>query len=248
MPAKLRKWYQLFIAFGTMTVVGVIALALRVISLGLLTHFNRKYLVAGTSKLILQLLGIKLILPDQKIFPKEPCFYTFNHNSSLDLFALTAMGFTNARFLLSEKTLKIIPLTIMALSIGVMYIPQKHHKKRRIRFFEKTEKMILKRKVSVFGSSEGVHQHKHGIAPFNRGVYHMATITRVPVVLLFIDIPEESNPLNSYRSFKNGLIRIECIGILDTVNWAIEDIDKNKEIAREIFVKKFNETFHTNIS
>ena len=121
---------------------GALALLLRILSLGKLTDFNRKYLVAGSSRLVLYLMGIKLIAPPASAFPKDPVFYTFNHNSYLDILILTALGLPNNRFLLSEKTLKFIPLTLSALGIGTLYIPLK-----------KAREMVSRRRACAVSAS-----------------------------------------------------------------------------------------------
>ena len=59
--------------------------------------------------MILKAIGMKLKLPVNIPVKSGKYLYTFNHNSYLDIFALTALGLTDTIFLLSEKTIKIIP-------------------------------------------------------------------------------------------------------------------------------------------
>lgn len=241
MSFSLKNITQLTAVFTTMTITGSIALLLRILSFGYLTDFNRRYFIPWSSRCTLTLAGMRLVLPEKRALPEGNYFITFNHNSYLDIFALTALGYTHTHFLLSEKTLKIFPLTLSALSIGILYIPEKKHKVRRLRFFERLEQKINTEKVSIAGSSEGVHDHHHGIDKFNRGVYHMATVCRLNIIPLFINVPKESNPFNKYKSFKRGTLQVEILGIIDTKHWRLEDLDANKEMVREIYVKKFNE-------
>ena len=70
------------------------------------------------SRFILLIIGCKYVIPSVKEFPKTPVFYTFNHNSNLDIFLLTGIGLTNIRYLLSEKTLVYLPLILSAKAIG----------------------------------------------------------------------------------------------------------------------------------
>jgi putative phosphoserine phosphatase/1-acylglycerol-3-phosphate O-acyltransferase len=242
MSKRLKNIYQLIIVFTAMTITGSIALALRIISFGLLTNFNRKYTIAYSSKFTLWIVGIKLDLPKNNPIPKSNCFITFNHNSYLDIFALTALGYTNTIFLLSEKTLKIIPVTLSALSIGVAYIPQQKHAKRRLNFFIRLERRILKRQINVAGASEGVHNHHHGIDRFNRGVYHMAKLCNLNIIPLYINVPKESNPFNKYKYFKRGTIKIEKLDSLSTDEWTIENLDMHVKNMRNIYVNMFNQT------
>ena len=247
MSSFIKNIYQLVIVFTLMTITGSVALALRIISFGLLTNFNRKYTIAYSSKFTMWVVGIKLDLPKHNPLPKNNSFITFNHNSYLDIFALTALGYTNTVFLLSEKTLKIIPVTLSALSIGIKYIPQKKHPKRRLNFFIKLEKWIIKNKINVAATSEGVHNHHHGIDKFNRGVYHMAKLCNLSIIPLFINVPKESNPFNKYKYFKRGTIKIEILDMVSTNHWSIETLDVHVQKMRDIYVKKFNETHKENV-
>jgi putative phosphoserine phosphatase/1-acylglycerol-3-phosphate O-acyltransferase len=225
-----------------MTITGSMALVLRIISLGLLTNFNRKYFIAYSSKITMWLVGIKMDLPKENPILEGNYFITFNHNSYLDIFALTAMGWRNITFLLSEKTLKIIPLTLSALSIGIMYIPQKKHKERRMKFFHKLEKKINEKKINVAGASEGVHNHHHGIDKFYKGVYHMAKLCNLNIIPLYINVPKESNPFNKYKYFKRGEIKIEILDTVSTNEWTIENLDMHVKNMRDIYVNMFNQT------
>jgi len=247
MSTSLKNLYQLVIVFTVMTLTGLTALLLRIISLGTLTNFNRKYFIAWSSRFTMWLVGIKLDLPKENPIQQGNYFITFNHNSYLDIFALTALGYTNTVFLLSEKTIKIVPLTLSALSIGIMYIPQKKHAKRRMRFFQDLEKKIIEKKINVAGASEGVHDHHHGIDKFNKGVYHMALISKLNIIPLFIHVPKESNPFNKYKHFKRGTIRIEILNTVHTHQWQIENLDQHVQDMRNIYVKRFNETHQENI-
>ncbi len=247
MSGSIKNIAQLVMVFSTMTITGTMALLLRIVSVGYLTNFNRKYFIPWSSKLALTLVGVKLILPNNNPLQQGNYFITFNHNSYLDIFALTALGYTDTHFLLSEKTLKVIPLTLSALSIGILYIPMKINKNRRMRFFFKLEQRIKKNKVNIAGSSEGVHHHHHGIGNFNRGVYHMATICKLDIIPLFINVPKESNPFDKYKPFKRGILQVEIMDTISTKTWKIEDLDLNKEKVRALYVNKFNVTHNMNI-
>lgn len=242
MSTSLKNIYQLVIGFTLMTITGSMALILRVVSFGLLTNFNRKYFIAYSSKIIMWAVGIKLDLPQENPIKEGNYFITFNHNSYLDIFALTALGYTNTVFLLSEKTLKIIPVTLSALSIGTIYIPQKKHKERRLKFFHKLEKRIVENKINFAGASEGVHHHHHGIDRFNKGVYHMAKICGLDIIPLFINVPKESNPFDKYKYFKRGTIKIEILNTVSTSPWRIENLNLHVKEMRTIYVNKFNQT------
>ncbi|MBL7812056.1 MAG: hypothetical protein JNL57_07515 [Bacteroidetes bacterium] len=230
----------LICVFTLMSITGLAGALLRILSFGTLIPFNQKYLISWSSRVTLKMIGMQLELPDWKPSDDRLHFITFNHNSYLDIFALTALSMPNTRFLLSEKTIRIIPFTLSAIAIGVYYIPQQFRPQRRLWFFKKMEKRIKNRQVNIAGSSEGVHDHHHGIDRFNRGVYHMALVCDMVIDPLYIHIPEESNPFSKYKPFARGKIQVFKLDSVDTRGWTLEHLDAHKDSVRELYVRKFN--------
>lgn len=211
-----------------------------IISLGALRNFCAKYITRYTSRFILRIMGFKSNYPPINQFPKHQVLYTFNHNAYLDIFLLTGIGLTNSRYILSEKTLGYIPIVISALAIGTRYIPQKKHPKRRLKFFINTTEFLKRKNYSIIASAEGVHEHFHGIAPFNRGIFHMAMEAGLPIVPLFIHIPEESNMFKTGYA-KKGTFRIEILDQIETDDWSLEKLDEHVDQIRNVFVNRFNQ-------
>jgi putative phosphoserine phosphatase/1-acylglycerol-3-phosphate O-acyltransferase len=240
MQKKLVKIYRICLGFLLITIMGVVALSLRIVSLGRLTNFNRKYLVPVFSKFILLCIGIRVDNRLKLEEPERPHFYTFNHNSYLDAFILMCLGLTNTRFLMSEKMLYYLPVTLVALSIGLLYIPTKENRERRLKFFIDLAERIKRERVSIAGSSEGAVGKFNTISEFNRGVYHMALVCGMPIVAIFIHTPVESNPYHDFRPIKSGTVRMELIGIIPTARWKLENLDTHIEEVRRMYVEKFN--------
>jgi 1-acyl-sn-glycerol-3-phosphate acyltransferase len=238
MYAKIEATYKIFMAFLLMSISGIIALILKYITFGKSTNWGSKYIVASSSRLILRIIGIRAKLPRTRDYPDEQVMYTFNHNSFLDVLILTALGVPNTRFFLSEKTRKIIPLTISAMAIGVHYIPVKRDKKRRASFFERMTTKLKEGKESVFVASEGVHEFIHGIAPFNRGVYEMALQAKVPIQLIYIHIPKKTNMLQGYR-LRPGTIKVSVFDQVVTANWESKNLTTEIKKVRTKFINEF---------
>jgi 1-acyl-sn-glycerol-3-phosphate acyltransferase len=240
MQENLIVILRLLVAYSLIGASGSVALLLRVLSFGTSTDFCRRYIVGGSSRLILRLIGIRLELPPRSAFPTGQVMYTFNHNSFLDVLLVTGLGLQNTRFFLSEGTLKFIPVTISAIAIGTLYIPLQKHEARRERFFEKTTQRIMREGCSVFVSSEGVHRFVHGIAPFNHGVYRMAMEAGLPVVPVYFHIPEKVNSLEGFK-YRSGAVRIELLPAIQTSEWCQGELAEHVASVREIFFRKFNE-------
>ena len=236
----LTTIYRWVVALTIMAITGGISLVLVIISFGTLRNFCVKHIIRHSSRFILRIMGYKNLYPKLSQFPKHQVLYTFNHNAYLDVFLLTGLGLPNLRFVLSEKTWIYIPLVISALAAGTRYIPQKKHAKRRLKFFMDTTQFLIRTNYSIAASSEGVHDHFHGIAPFNRGIYHMALEANLPIVPLFIHIPKENN-MFTFEYAENGTISIEILDEISTNDWTLENLDTHINDVRKVFVKRFNQ-------
>jgi len=232
--------YRWITSLTIILITGSFALILVIISLGRLRNLCVKLIIKPSSLLTLWSIGFRGYYPPLHKFPKHQVLYTFNHNAQQDIFLLTALGLQDTRFILSEKTWVYIPLVISALATGTFYIPQKKHPKRRAQFFKKTTKFLKKTNYSIAASSEGVHSHYHGVAPFNREIYLMAIEANIPIVPLFINVPEECN-MTGPKYAKNGILGIELLEEISTKDWKIEDLDKHINDVRTIIVNRFNE-------
>jgi 1-acyl-sn-glycerol-3-phosphate acyltransferase len=237
---RLLNILRFAVAFTILTVGGMLAFAIWLLSLGKFVDFNRRTVVPFYSKMILWVLRIKL--ENQLDFNsfEKPVFITFNHNSFLDGMVLMSLGFTRTHFLLSEKMYLYLPLFFTSWATGVWYIPTKSNRARRLNYFKKIEQRILSRRVSVAGSSEGARPHFHGIAEFNRGVYHMACNCQMPVVALYIHTPEESNPFSNFRPFKRGVVQVSLLGTFETENWNLNDLDQHVQAMQNVYINEFN--------
>ena len=226
---------KVVMAFVFIFVFGSAAAILRLISFGALTNFNRVYFIPLFCRISLFCLGIKLDNRIRLQLPDRPHFITFNHNSYLDGFVLMGLGLPNTRILMSEKILIFLPVWLISFSIGLLYIPMKTNRTRRLRFFLKLEKRIKEENIHIMGSSEGVHVY--------RGVYHMALVSNMPVVALFIYTPIESNPYSNFRPFKRGTVIAEVLDIIPTDQWTMHHLDVHIADVRKKYVDRFNEYY-----
>lgn len=91
----------------------------------------------------------------------------------------------------------------------------------------------------MFGSAEGVHKHRHSIAAFNKGVFHMAIEAKLNIVPLYIHIPKESLP-DDFKNAKGGALKLEIMDEIDTTNWSLSNLEAHIKEVRDIYVRRFN--------
>tara|TARA_R110001592_G_scaffold68626_2_gene210377 strand:- start:75398 stop:76144 length:747 start_codon:yes stop_codon:yes gene_type:complete len=233
--------YRWLIALLTIFISGTIGLSIVLLSFGYARNFLTQHYFNHVSIFILRLMGYRAHIPRREEFPRDPVFYTFNHNSNLDIFLLTALGLPNVRYLVSEKTLKYLPIIFSVKGVGGHYIPQQHHRKRRLSFFKRTSRFLQNNShLSMFGSAEGVHPHRHAIAPFNRGVFHLAMAAKRNLVLLYIHMPGDI-VTTKLKNAKGGVLKLEILQTVDTSDWQLENLESHIENIRAVYVNRFNQ-------
>jgi putative phosphoserine phosphatase/1-acylglycerol-3-phosphate O-acyltransferase len=189
---------------------------------------------AGES--LMRLLGVSMKVHGTLPELSGPCFYMANHSSSLDLPILMALRLPDARTFLKERFRLYGPLGMVGMLTGTLYTaPQQQHA-RRVERFKRAEAILRRSGCSAFGSPEGTRVTGPEIGPFNRGVFHIVTNLKMPIVPILILIPQDSDPGRSISVQSAGEVHVHIGTPIDTSNWKEEELDTNKDMVREHFV------------
>ena len=235
------RYYRMAVAYGGMTALGLTVATLRYASFGLLISFNRGVLVPAVCRLLLRLCGVRV---DSRLLQKAwggPRCYVFNHNSYLDLFLVPLLGLPRTRAIITEGVKKTVPLHLCNLGIHVLYIPDSHKTAERIAFFRAVSADLRSGRYSVVCSPEGRHDFLRRIAPFNRGVFHMAMAADVEIEMIFFDIPEAIDPLESF-DMRRGTVTLRSLGRVNTSEWTEDELPRHIAEVRRRYIDELTST------
>lgn len=226
---------------GVIACLIIVATAVVLLPIGLITAFRARRIYAriaqGASILILRLFGVRLRVEQDRPFPRSQTIYISNHSSTIDLFALVALGLPNCRFFLSGFLRKYIPFGVIAWMMGTFFtVPQDRPDERRA-IFARAERTLRRTGESVYLSPEGGRVTTGTIGHFNKGAFHLATNLRVPIVPLYFEIPHEIDPGRGYDA-RAGFVTVHVLPAIDTSAWRLDDLLLNTARAREIFVAR----------
>ncbi len=232
--------YRKTVGMGGMTLMGLTMSFIRYISFGRAVNFNRKLVAPIFCRGLLFLAGVKV--KNKMQIPSENVIYFFNHNSFLDIFIIPLLGLKNTRFIITEGVKSILPLHLCNMGIDVLYIPTKSDPDRRLAFFKRVTQDLKDNKYSVICSPEGQHPFAHYIAPFNKGVFHMAAKSGRPIQTLFFDIPRDANPLQTL-DMQSCEVTIHSKEFIATDQWSEQKLDEYRVSIRTKFLEYYHQTY-----
>lgn len=228
------------------TTVLMISGAFAVLIVAILTLFRARRFYAEVmckwlARAILWAAGVQFVLHQEHPFPEQQTIYVSNHTSTLDIFILLALGLPNSRYFMGGWLRKIIPLGIVTHIIGTFHTPFQSQPEARVRCFQNAERVLRRTGESVYLSPEGQRITNGTIGHFNKGSFHLATNLQVPILPLYIDVPLQINPGLSYSQVIPGTVDVYVLPMISTEGWKLEDLLKNKESVRDVFVQFHNE-------
>jgi 1-acyl-sn-glycerol-3-phosphate acyltransferase len=224
---------------ATLVLMSVGALAMLLVAIATLFQLRRFYsesIACPLGRLVLKLWGIRIRMHSTSPYPKGQVVYISNHTSTVDLFALLAMGLPNTRFFLSGYLRTLLPLGLIGYLIGIFWtVPQAYPEQRR-KIFCRAETVLNRSGESVYLSPEGERITTGEIGSFNKGAFHLATSLKAPIVPIFIAIPPAIDPGRGLNAAA-GVIGIYVHEAIPTDEWKIEDVVAHKEEIRHHFIE-----------
>jgi len=180
--------------------------------------------------------GVQMELHGEMKTPDVQSVFIMNHTSILDVFILLALGLPRTRFFLWGGLRKFPPIAVMGYITGIFFTPTQSRPDKRARCFQNAEKTLRRTGDSVLLSPEGFCVTVGGIARFNKGAFHLATNLKAPIVPIFISIPRHIDPGRGWAALP-GIAHVYMNPPISTVDWKLEDLRRNKETVRELYVE-----------
>jgi 1-acyl-sn-glycerol-3-phosphate acyltransferase len=234
-PRRARAYVLAWVA-GLLLTGG----ACGVLVVGILTAFRARrlyaWLATWLSRAVLRLYGVRLRVHRDGPWPARQTVYVSNHTSTLDLFVLVALGLPHTRFFLSGFLRRILPLGIMSWMMGTFFTVPQSEPAERTRIFQRAEATLRRTGESVYLSPEGERITSGAIGRFNKGAFHLATNLHVPIVPMFIRIPDSVDPRRGFDA-RPGPVDVYVLDPIDTSSWTLEHLIANKESVRDVLVR-----------
>jgi 1-acyl-sn-glycerol-3-phosphate acyltransferase len=225
------------VTFVILSIGALVMLAVAIPTLFLARRFYSEVIGRAIGKAVLRVWGLHYTVHHLAPLPSRQTVFISNHNSTIDVFTLIAMGLPRARFFLSGfLRKKVPPIGVIGTIIRIFWtVPQEFPEERR-RIFQRAERILRASGDSVYLSPEGMRVTSGEIGKFNRGSFHLATALSAPIVPIYFHIPPQINPGRGVNA-RPGHIDIYVLPAIDTSSWRVDDVHLNKERVRNLMVR-----------
>jgi 1-acyl-sn-glycerol-3-phosphate acyltransferase len=235
MMGKFVFYMRVVLTLLVLAVFAILMLGFTILTVGIFLRKNFVWFLAPCGRVILWFWRLRLEVIPALPVPDRQTVFVFNHTSTIDIFALSALGLPNTRFFLSGFLRKNPMFAILGYLTGIFWTVRQHYPEKRAQIFHNACETLKRTGQSVALSPEGVRVVSGEIGAFNKGAFHLAAALQAPMRPLFIDITGDANPGFGWNAGP-GVVRIWVGDVIDTAHWRPEDAAKNKEEVRNMYV------------
>ena len=186
------------------------------------------------ARLGLWICGVHVRIHRDGPWPAGQVVYISNHPSSLDLFALVALGMPNTRFFLWGGLKNAGPVGLFARLMGTFFTVTQDRPAERTKIFTDATEELRRTGESVYLSPEGERVPGGRIGHFNKGSFHLATSLKASIQPMYFFIPPAVDPGRSL-DIRPGAVEVYIQPLIDTQAWRVEDVERNRDRVREMF-------------
>lgn len=235
MTAKLIYFTRVMLTLMLLAACSIVMLLFTIITLGFFIRKNFVWIMTPCARLILWVWGLRMEVIPKLPAPDRQTVFVFNHTSTIDIFALVALGLPNTRFFLSGFLRQNPAFAIMGYLTGVFWTVKQQYQERRAQIFHNACETLKRTGQSVALSPEGVRVVTGEVGPFNKGSFHLAAALKAPMQPLFIDIAADSNPGMGWNA-RPGLVRVWVGEVIDTSDWSPENAAQIRDDVHQMYV------------
>ncbi len=246
-PRRPATWLQrgriaaaTIACFTLATLAGLLGLMVAIVTLFRTRRWIAEVIVGPAARLGLRLYGVRIVEHYSGLRPTGQVVYIANHTSSLDVPVIVALGLPNTRYFMSGFLRMIPPLALIGWLIGMFWTVKQKYPERRTQIFQRADRILRETGESVFLTPEGQQVWR-----FNKGAFHLATSLQVPIVPLYVLIPNEVDPgpwdSGEFYAVRPGTVDVFFRPPIATTNWTVEQVPEHRDQVRASYIEWYSE-------
>lgn len=233
--STLKTRIRVGASFVVLSAGAIVMLLAAIPTLGLARRFYSEVIGRAIGSVVLRLWGVRSVVHRSGPLPAGQAIYISNHTSTLDVFLIIALALPRTRFFMIGFLRKIVPLGIIGYLIRFFWTVKQTFPEKRRRIFARADRILRRSGDSVYLSPEGMRVVNGEVGHFNKGAFHLATSLHAPIIPIYFAIPSEINPGMGYDA-KPGQIDVWFLRPVETRDWRLEDLEKNRDAVHDLFV------------
>ena len=233
---RLRLALRVGASFTVLTIGALVMLIAAVPTLGLARRFYSETIGRWIGIAVLRMSGVRYRVRGHPQSGTLQTIYVSNHSSTIDVFLLIALALPRTRFFLSGFLRKVVPIGIIGTLIRIFWTVPQEIPERRREIFKRADRILRETGDSVYLSPEGTRVATGEIGTFNKGSFHLATSLHAQIAPIYIDIPTSIDPGVGYDA-KPGVTDVYFLPVIDTREWTLADLERNRDAVRDLFVR-----------
>ncbi|MFQ5749349.1 MAG: lysophospholipid acyltransferase family protein [Planctomycetota bacterium] len=159
----------------------------------------------------------------------------FNHQSLLDLFVLSALWPPQAT-VVYKKEFERVPLIGRTMKALGMISIDRSRGTASFRSLAEVSQRIRTEGLLLFIAPEGTRSRSGGLQAFKMGPFHLAALSKAPVIPMILRGIPELLPMGS-RLARTGRIRVDFLPPIDTRDWEPSRVRQHAVNVRQIFLR-----------
>ncbi|MEI8347306.1 MAG: 1-acylglycerol-3-phosphate O-acyltransferase, partial [Pseudomonadota bacterium] len=196
---------------------------------------NINQVLSPFTRVIVKILGLKIIIRGPQNFNHRPCIFISNHQNYFDSLVGFAFG-PPMTVSLGKKSIKFIPFIGQLYWLSGNILIDRSNRNKALRTMDYVAQVIRDRKLSLWIMPEGTRSRGRGLLPFKKGAFHTALMAQVPLV------PVCYSPMVAQFNFNrwhSGTIIYEALAPISVqgLDNSIDNVIRLRDQAHELMKK-----------
>lgn len=174
------------------------------------------------------------VVHPERFDPGRPAIYVGNHTSGLDTFVSIGVCPLGTAGIMKAEVVK-IPVFGQAYWLSGHLRIQRADRKGAIAAMGKLALFVRQRGIGIWMMPEGTRSVDGRLAPFKKGLVHLALLTRLPVVPVLLHGVHHRWPHKTLKLYP-GEVVVEVTEPISTADWSSETVEEHLAQVRQVFL------------
>lgn len=187
------------------------------------------------AKIVMGVAGISFSIENHTDSHPSPAVYIINHNSTLDVLTILALGLPRVRFV-AKWEFQYNPLFFLVGRLTGQVFIRREKTDKAIATLQKAMDRVKRDQLSLMFAPEGTRKHEGVIGPFKKGPFRMAIDLNYPIVPIYFE-GNRSLSRGSALFTKTGRCTAHIFPAINIQDWNLNNLEMKIDEVRNQYVE-----------